>query len=112
MPDLNNSGLTQSFPVATYTASYQINSGTAVPANSTTAVQNITFTGLTLADGNVGLTCRDDLAIPKGLVLASAIVTATNTLSVQWRNATASALTPPASATWTAIVYKPFFLVD
>jgi hypothetical protein len=112
MPDLYNGGLSGSMPIATYTATHQINGGTAIPANSAAAVQNITFTGLALADGNVAFTCRDALVIPKGLSLTSAVVTADNTLSVQWRNNTLSAITPPASATWTAVVYKPFFLVD
>lgn len=113
MPDLNSSGgLTPTLPIATYTATYQINGGTSIAAGTTTAAQAITFTGVLLTDSNVALTYRDAIVLPKGLQLASAVVTADNTITVTFRNNSAVAITPPASATWTAVVYKPFFLVD
>ena len=112
MPDQYGGGLSIAMPIATYTGTHQINGGTAIPANTTAAAQALTFTGVLTTDTNVAFAPRDAVVIPNGLILVSSVCTATDTITVQWRNNTNAAITPPASATWTAVVYKPFYLVD
>lgn len=114
MPDSNSNSfgigqLTYNFPIATYTATYQINSGTAIAAGAS-VTQTITFTGLVVTDSQVAIRARDAImnAIPKGLQLVSAVVTAADTLTVVWKNNSAVSITPPASATWTAVVFGIF----
>ena len=108
MPDFNSLGKgALTAPIATYTTTVQINSGTAIAAG-TSITESYTFTGVLTTDTRVGLAYRDATVIPKGLQLTSLIVTATNTLTATWRNTTAASITPPASATWTAIVYGLF----
>ena len=114
MPDSNNNEwgvgqLTYNLPIASYTATYQINSGTAIAAGAS-VTETITFTGLATTDNNVAIRGRDAVmnAIPKGLQLVSTAVSATNTLTVVWKNTTTASVTPPASGTWTAIVYGMF----
>jgi hypothetical protein len=98
-------------PIVTYTSgsTYAINGGSSIAAGATTTSADITFTGLATTDTNVGFAPRDAYVIPKGVQLVSAKVTATNTLSVVWRNNSNVAVTPPAAVTWTAVVFKPFF---
>lgn len=109
MPDTNNIRLISvKAPIATYTATYQINSGTAIAAGAS-VTQTITFTGLATTDNEFGIAPRDAIEIPKGLQLTDATITATNTLSVTWKNNTAASITPPASATWTCVVLAEFF---
>lgn len=114
MPDSNSNSfavgqLTYNFPIATYTATYQINSGTAIAAGAS-VTENITFTGLATSDSQVAIRARDAIAsiMPKGLQLVSSVVSATNTLTVVWKNTTTASITPPASATWTAVVFGVF----
>lgn len=109
MPDQTNSRLLSvKAPIATYTATYQINSGTAIAAGAS-ITQTITFTGLATTDNEFGISARDAIEIPKGLQLTDCRITATNTLSVTWRNTLDVAITPPASATWTCVVLAEFF---
>lgn len=94
-------------PIATYTASYQINGGSNVTAGAS-ITDSVTFTGAATTDTRVGLAARDAVLIPAGLQLVSVAVSATNTVAVTWRNATGSTITPPASATWTLVVLSHF----
>lgn len=114
MPDSNNNQwgagqLTYNLPIASYTATYQINSGTVIAAGAS-VTQTITFTGLAVTDNNVAIRARDAImnTIPKGLQLVSTAVTAADTLTVVWKNTTTASIVPPASGTWTAIVYGMF----
>ncbi len=114
MPDSNSNSigigqLTYNFPIASYTATYQINSGTAIAAGAS-VTETITFTGIVTTDNQVAIRARDAIQsiIPKGLQLVSTSVTATNTLTVVWKNTTTASITPPASATWTAVVFGVF----
>lgn len=114
MPDSNSfGGLVGTFPLASYTASFQINSGTAIAAGNTAAAQTITFTGLALTDddapSNYAIAPRNTITIPAGLVMISSFISATDTLTVQWKNVSDKSITPPASATWTCVVYREFF---
>lgn len=110
MPDSNNFPLlTGKLPIATYTATFQINSGTAIAAGATTAAQTITFTGLATTDKEFGISPRDAIVIPTGLQLVRSEITAADTLTVQFKNTTAASITPPASATWTCVVLADFF---
>jgi hypothetical protein len=113
MPDSYYSGLTPILPIATYTSgsTYAINSGSALAAGATTTSADITFTGVTTSDKNIAFAPRDAYTIQPGLVLVSAKVTAANTVSVVWKNTTNASITPTAAATWTCVVYKPFFPV-
>jgi hypothetical protein len=111
MPDLQNVGLNTGFmPIATYTATYQINSGSAIAAGAT-VTDSATFTGALTTDTRFSICPRDALAvlIPTGLVLVSCTITATNTATIVWRNSTANSVTPPASATWTGLVLGMFY---
>lgn len=109
MPDSNNIRLVSvKAPIATYTATYQINSGTAIAAGAS-VTQTITFTGVATTDNEFGISPRDEIEIPKGLQLTGCKISATNTVSVTWKNATADSITPPASATWTCVVLADFF---
>jgi hypothetical protein len=96
-----------SFLVA-YTASYQINGGTAIAAGAS-VTDTVTFTGLATSDefviGVKAATSR--LVASSGLSFVSAICTATNTVLITWTNTTGSSVTPPASATWYATVVAP-----
>jgi hypothetical protein len=113
MPDSYYSGLTPVLPIVTYTSgsTYAINAGSALAAGASSASADITFTGVAVTDHNVALSPRDGYVIPKGIALVSARVTAANTISVVWKNTTNASITCPAAATWTAVVYTPFFIV-
>lgn len=114
MPDSNYSGLGPIVPIATYTSgsTYAINGGSALAAGATSTSADITFTGVATTDTNVMFAPRDAYVIPKGIKLVSAKVTATNTVSVVWKNTTDAAITPPAAATWTCVVLKQMFYVS
>jgi hypothetical protein len=109
MPDLNSNGLNAGlFPIKTYdTASYQINGGTSVGAGAT-ITDSVTATGVVTSDTKVGICPRDAVVIPFGLVLVSVAISATNTLSLVWRNNNASAITPPSAGVWSAAVFGLF----
>ena len=114
MPDSNSNSigigqLVGNFPIASYTATYQISGGTAIAAGAS-VTQTITFTGLVTTDNQVAIRARDAIqsVIPKGLQLVSTTVSAADTLTVVWKNTTTASITPPASATWTAVVFGQF----
>jgi hypothetical protein len=104
---MNIAVITAELPIATYTATYQINSGTAIAAGAS-VTDSITFTGLATTDKKAAISPRDAIAIPKGLVVTSMVITATNTLGVTWLNNTAASIAVPASATWTCVVLANF----
>ena len=115
MPDLNNNSfgigqLDGKLPIATYSSSsYQINGGSAIAAGAY-VTETITATGI-LTD--VVIRARDAVwsAIPKGLQLVSAIVTATNTVTVVWRNSLATTIQAgaiPAAGIWTVCALGQF----
>ena len=109
MPDIYNSGLTIAQPVVTYqSSSYQINGGTALAANSS-VTETMTFTGLAVTDVNYGFAPRDAIVIPNGLSLVSSKPTATNTLTVTWRNTTPASLAMPAAGVWGLSIFKPLY---
>jgi len=109
MVDIYNGGLTISQPVVTYaSSSYTINSGTALAANAS-VTETMTFTGLAVTDVNYGFAPRDAVVIPKGLVLVSSLPTATNTLTVTWKNNSGVAITPPAAGVWGLSIFKPMY---
>ena len=118
MPDLNNNSfgigqLDGKLPIASYSSSsYQINGGSAIAAGAT-VTETITATGILTTDLDVAIRARDAVwsAIPKGLVLVSAIVTATNTVTVVWRNTLAVAIPAgsiPAAGVWTVAAIGQF----
>lgn len=91
------------YPIATFTASYQINGGTAI-ASGATITDSVTFTGAAVGD-ILGVACRAATVLDPNLQLTNVKVTATNTVQLTWNNAGANSITPPASATWTALVF-------
>jgi len=118
MPDLNNNSfgvglLSGKFPIASYSSSsYQINGGSAIAAGAT-VTETITATGILTTDLDVAIRARDAVwaAIPKGLSLMSATVTATNTVTVVWQNTLATAIPAgsiPAAGVWTVIAIGQF----
>jgi len=118
MPDLNNNSfgvglLNGRFPIASYSSSsYQINGGSAIAAGAT-VTETITATGILTTDLDVAIRARDAVwaAIPKGLSLISATVTATNTVTVVWQNTLATAIPAgsiPAAGVWTVIAIGQF----
>jgi len=118
MPDLNNNSfgvglLNGRFPIASYSSSsYQINGGSAIAAGAT-VTETITATGILTTDLDVAIRARDAVwaAIPKGLSLMSATVTATNTVTVVWQNTLATAIPAgsiPAAGVWTVIAIGQF----
>ena len=118
MPDLNNNsfGIGQlggKLPIATYSSSsYQINGGSAIAAGAY-VTETITATGILTTDLDVVIRARDAVwsAIPKGLQLVSAIVTATNTVTVVWRNSLATTIQAgaiPAAGIWTVCALGQF----
>lgn len=118
MPDLNNNSfgvglLNGKFPIASYSSSsYQINGGSAIAAGAT-VTENITATGILTTDLDVAIRARDAVwaAIPKGLSLVSATVTATNTVTVVWKNTLETAIPAgsiPAAGVWTVIAIGQF----
>ena len=113
MPDSNYSGLSIALPIVTYTSgsTYAINAGSAIAAGATTTSADITFTGVATTDTNIAFAPRDAYVIDKRIKLVSAKVTATNTVSVVWKNIGTESITPQAAATWTCVVYKPMFPV-
>ena len=109
MPDLNNSGLTISQPVVTYqSSSYSIN-GAASLAAGASVTETMTFTGLLTTDTNYGFAPRDASVVPKGIVFVSSLPTATNTLTVTWKNNSAAAIVPPAAGVWGLSIFKPMY---
>lgn len=118
MPDLNNNSfgvglLSGRFPIASYSSSsYQINGGSAIAAGAI-VTETITATGILTTDLDVAIRARDAVwaAIPKGLSLVSATVTATNTVTVVWQNTLATAIPAgsiPAAGVWTVIAIGQF----
>lgn len=118
MPDSNNNSfgvglLSGRFPIASYSSSsYQINGGSAIAAGAT-VTETITATGILTTDLDVAIRARDAVwaAIPKGLSLVSATVTATNTVTVVWQNTLATAIPAgsiPAAGVWTVIAIGQF----
>ena len=109
MPDLNNRQfLIGLAPIATYTGTVNINSGSALAAGAS-VTENYTFTGAATTDGKIGICPRDATVIPYGLNLVNLVVSATNTVTATWTNATNASITPPASATWTYAAFGEFF---
>jgi len=107
--DSNSTGmLVGTFPIATITGTVFINSGTAIAAGAS-ITENYTFTGAVTTDTKFGLCPRDAVTIPKGLVLTSLTISATNTVTATWKNNTAAAITPPATATWSLAIFGAFF---
>lgn len=113
MPDSNSNSiglgqLTYNFPIVTTSGAYQINGGTAIAAGATVTDSPATFSGLATTDLQVAIRARDAVVIPKGLQLISVTVASATTLTLVWKNTTAASITPPASATWTAVVFGIF----
>jgi len=109
MPDIYNGGLTIAQPIVTYqSSSYTINSGTALAAGAS-VTETMTFTGLATTDVNYGFAPRDVIVIPNGLVLVNSKPTATNTLTVTWRNSTDSSMAMPAAGVWGLSIFKPLY---
>lgn len=111
MPDINNGwSFAGKAPLATYTATHQINSGTAIAAGAT-VTETITFTGLATTDKEYAISARDAItaAWPKGLILVESHVSAADTLTVTWKNNTNASLAVPASATWSCVVLGDVF---
>lgn len=94
------------FPIATYTASYQINGGSAISSGAT-VTDSVTFTGVATTD-KVGVAARAAVSVDPNLQLVAVNVTATNTVQLVWFNAGNASITPPGSATWTAVVLQAF----
>lgn len=119
MPDLNNNGfgiglLDGKLPIATFSSSsYRINGGSAIAAGATVTETISTSSGVAITDLDVAVRARDAIwsAIPKGLQLVSATVTAADTITVKWRNSLDVAIPAgaiPASAVWTVVVLGQF----
>jgi len=109
MPDINATGLrVGKFPLATYTGTVNINSGSAIAAGAT-VTENYTFTGAVTTDNEFGICPRDAIVIPAGLKLDSITISATNTVTTVWRNVSAASITPPSSATWSLVIIGDFF---
>jgi len=118
MPDLNNNNfgigqLDGKLPIASYaSSSYQINGGSAIAAGAS-VTETITATGILTTDLDVAIRARDAVfsAIPKGLQLVSTVVSATNTVTVVWRNSLAVAIPAgaiPAAGVWTVSALGQF----
>ena len=118
MPDTNSNSigigqLTYNLPIASYSSSsYQINGGSAIAAGAT-VTETITATGILTTDQNVVIRARDAVwsAIPKALQLVSCVVTATNTVTVTWKNTGAVAIPAgsiPAAGVWTVAAIGVF----
>ena len=109
MPDIYNGGLTIAQPIVTYqSSSYQINGGTALAAGAS-VTETMTFTGLAVTDVNYGFAPRDAIVLPKGLVLTASLPTATNTLTVTWKNTTTAPMALPAAGVWGLSIFKPLY---
>jgi hypothetical protein len=109
MVDIYNNGLTIAQPVVTYqSSSYTINGGTALAAGAS-VTETMTFTGLATTDVNYGFAPRDAIVIPKGLVLVSSLPTATNTLTVTWKNTNGAVMAMPAAGVWGLSIFKPMY---
>ena len=109
MPDIFNlSKGALTAPIATYTGTVYINSGTAIAAGAS-ITETYTFTGAVTTDTKFAIAPRDAVVIPKGLQLVSLSISATNTVSATWRNTTAVSITPPASATWSLAIFGLYF---
>lgn len=109
MPDIYNGGLTIAQPIVTYqSSSYQINGGTALAAGAS-VTETMTFTGLATTDVNYGFAPRDAIVLPKGLVLTASLPTATNTLTVTWKNTNAVSMAMPAAGVWGLSIFKPLY---
>lgn len=81
-------------------ATYQINSGTAIAAGAS-ITDSVTFTGVLTTDNQVCIGMGDAIAksiAAVGLVLTGIAVTATNTVSLTWQNQTTISQTPPATS--------------
>ena len=118
MPDSNSNSigigqLTYNLPIASYSSSsYQINGGSAIAAGAT-VTETITATGILTTDLNVVVRARDAVwsAMPKGLQLVASYVSATNTVTVIWKNTTAVAIPAsaiPAAGVWTVCAIGVF----
>ena len=116
MPTSNNfNNVTLQLPIKTYdSASYQISgAATAIAGGTQTSeaapfTDSVTVTGVVVTDKNIAISPRDAVAIPRGLALISAVVTATNTLSITWKNTTLDPITPPAAGVWSVAVLGGF----
>jgi hypothetical protein len=91
-----------------------------LPGNMASAIyvqhsvtETITATGILTTDLDVAIRARDVVwsAIPKGLQLVSSVVSATNTVTVVWRNSNAVAIPAgaiPAAGVWTVAALGQF----
>jgi hypothetical protein len=115
MPDKHSGDFSLGTPIpgkhiiVAYTASYQINGGTDITSGAS-ITDSVTFTGVAVGD-KIAIACREAAraAVPSGLQLESAKVTATNTVALKWTNNSSATVTPGASATWTCGVIGLFF---
>lgn len=110
MPTSNNvNNLTDELPITTLaSASYQINGGSSIAGGTlygeaATFTDTVTVTGLVATDSRVAIKPRDAVVIPTGLQLIS-VVPGAGSMAVTWRNATMSAITPPAAGVWSVAV--------
>ena len=93
--------------------SYQINGGAAIAGGTNLAdaaafSETITAVGIAATDTKIGIAARDAIVIPQGLALISAVASATNTVTVTWRNTTQQVISPPAAGVWSVAVLGNF----
>lgn len=81
-------------------ATYQVNSGTAIAAGAS-ITDNVTFTGVLTTDTQIAIGFGDAVAAAlsaANIVLTSVVVTATNTVALTWTNTSSLSRTPPATS--------------
>ena len=104
-PNISNyNNLTDAFPITTLaSASYQINSGTAI-ADGATVADTVTATGVKTTDTRLAICPRDAVAIPVGLQLLSLVCAANDAVIITWINRSGASITPPAAGVWSLAI--------
>jgi hypothetical protein len=104
-PNVNNfTNITDQLPITTLaSASYQINSGTAI-ADQATVADTVTVTGVKTTDTKLAISPRDAVVIPTGLQLLSLVCAANDAVIITWINRSGASITPPAAGVWSLAI--------
>jgi hypothetical protein len=104
----NFNNITDAYPITTLaSASYQINSGTAIAADAVVA-DTVTATGVKTTDTRLAICPRDAVVIPNGLQLKSLVCAANDAVIITWVNRSGASITPPSAGVWSLAILGNF----